>query len=266
MKIVKHITFFYNGSNSQYLNARIDYINTILDETSKYGHEVDVFIHTNGDVTKSLFRPQDISVTIVFHPFVDPMYLPWKCRELLKTQRNEYDIFMYVDDDMLVPTKALNYWIENHERVVQRKFNLGFVRIEVEDGIDYISDLEGPESTLNLIITLNGETYCVNNYNPYCAFWIYDKTEFNKFVDSPYFDLTNIRGYGIVERSGIGLHGLHTNWYTRTIIPMVDDKLTDACKIYHLPNNYVKNKSSPFGIHKFDEAIRPINRIYENHG
>ena len=88
-----------------------------------------------------------------------------------------------------------------------------------------------------------------------CAFWIYNKTEFNNFVDSKYYNINNISGYGIREQSAIGLHGINTVYYKNTLIPIVNNKLIEECKIYHMPNNYVRNKNTPYATIKFNEAI-----------
>jgi hypothetical protein len=152
-----------------------------------------------------------------------------------------------------VPYEAIKYWIEYNEKLTQMNYNVGFLRIEVENNIEYITDLPGKK--FDTIIKLNGETYCVNNINPYCAFWIYNKKEFNKFVDSKYYNIHNIKGYDIREQSAVGLHGDKTNWYKNTLIPTVENKLIPECKVYHMPNNYVLNKTTNFATIKFDESI-----------
>ena len=96
--------------------------------------------------------------------------------------------------------------------------------------------------------------YCVNNKNPYCAFWIYNKNEFGKFVNSKYYNINNILQYDIREKSAIGLHGTQTQWYKNTLIPIINNKLIEDCRIYHMPNNYVLNKNTRFATIKFDEA------------
>jgi len=50
--------------------------------------------------------------------------------------------------------------------------------------------------------------YVVNQKNPYCAFWIYDRHEFALFIKSPHWNLNlrQIKGYDIREMSAIGLH------------------------------------------------------------
>lgn len=251
MKITKHICFYF-------LVDRIIYINKIIDETNKYEHVTDIYIHTNNMcLEKNMFNNYDNGViTIVYHDLtnIDPFYLTWKCRELLKHQKNEYDVFMYVEDDILVPNEALKYWLKYNENLIEMNYNLGFVRIEIENNTEYITDLYG--EYFDRTICLNGQKYCVNNKNPYCAFWIYNKNEFNKFVNSKYYNCNNIRGYGIREKSAIGLHGLQTNWYKNTLIPIDNDRLIEDCKIYHLPNNYVLDKNSPFATIKFKDALK----------
>jgi hypothetical protein len=168
-------------------------------------------------------------------------------------QRNEYDIFMYIEDDILVPKKAIEYWLTYHERLVEQTYNLGFLRVEVDKGVEYIVDLDkgGFDTTLQI----DNAPYCVNNKNPYCAFWIYDKKEFARFIDSKYYNIENIKGYNIRESSAIGLHGKTRYWYKDTLIPIIDNKLVADCKIYHMPNNYVTNKHTRFGKTKFNDAL-----------
>jgi len=251
MKITKHICFYFKSD-------RIYCINNIIDETNKYEYTTDIFIHTNKiDLQESTFNKYTNGcIKIVYHDLTDihPFYLTWKCRDLLKQQTNDYDIFMYIEDDILVPHKALKYWLKYNEKLIEMNYNLGFVRIEVENNFDYITDLF--EEYLDNIISLDENTYCVNDKNPYCAFWIYNKNEFYKFVNSKYYDCSNIQNYYICEQSAVGLHGLWTNWYKNTLIPMVDNKLIEDCKIYHMRNNYVADKLTKFATIKFDEAIK----------
>ena len=249
MKITKHISFFF-------LPNRIIYINNIIDETNKYEYTTDIFIHTNNIcLEKTAFHEYTNGcITIICHDLsnIHPFYLTWKCRDLLQKQQNEYDIFMYIEDDILVPCKAIQYWLEYNEKLIEMNYNLGFVRIEVENGIEYLTDLYGEK--MDTVINLNDENYCVNNKNPYCAFWIYNKNEFSKFVNSKYYNINNILKYDTREKSAIGLHGMHTQWYKNTLIPIINNKLIEDCKIYHMPNNYVLDKNTRFATIKFDEA------------
>jgi hypothetical protein len=248
MKITKHISFYF-------LKERIQYVNKIIDETNRYGCTTDIFIHTNIYLEGAFAPYTNGRLQIVVHDLskTDPFYLTWKCRDLMREQQHDYDLFMYVEDDILVPFKAVQYWLQHNEKLIELNYNLGFVRIEVDHQVEFITDLYGEK--LDTLIHVEGAPYCVNNKNPYCAFWIYTKNEFSKFVNSPYYDPQRIAGYGIREQSAVGLHGLHTPWYKNTLIPIIDNKLAEACKIYHLPNNYVLNKNTPFATIPFDCAF-----------
>jgi hypothetical protein len=161
---------------------------------------------------------------------------------------------MYIEDDILVPSNALTYWLKYNSKLIEMNYNVGFVRIEVKDNIEYITDLEG--IYFDTVINIDDNPYCVNNKNPYCAFWIYNKNEFNRFVDSLHYDLKNMVNYNTREKSAIGLHGDGTNWYKNTVIPMIDNKLTEDCRIYHMPNNYANDDRVPYATIQFNESIK----------
>jgi hypothetical protein len=251
MKITMHISFYY-------LENRLQYINKIIDETNIYNYSTDIFIHTNNiNLTTSQLKTYiNGDITIIYHDLsnIHPFYLTWKCRDLLYKQRFDYDIFIYIEDDILVPNKAIEYWLQYNKEAIEHNYNLGFLRIEIDNtNTEYITDLYNEKFDKSQIV--NNKLYCVNNKNPYCAFWIYNKKEFNKFVESSYYDINNIIGYDIREKSAIGLHGINTNWYKGTIIPIIDNKLHDDCRIYHLPNNYVNDTNSIFATIKFNDCI-----------
>lgn len=257
MKITKHISFFY-------LENRFIYINKIIDETNNYEFITDIYIHTNNkDLNKDIFNKYTNGIIkIICHDLtnINPYYLTWKCRDLLKKQKNDYDIFIYIEDDILVPYKAIKYWLKYSPKLISLNYNLGFLRIETDkNNTEFITDLDGQQ--FDTIINLNNNYYCLNNKNPYCAFWIYTKEEFNKFVNSKYYDCNNNihEKYCIREKSAIGL----TNSYLITLIPIINNNLIDDCKIYHMPNNYVLNKYSLFGTIKFDDCIKKdLNNLY----
>jgi hypothetical protein len=257
MKITKHISFYY-------IPERFQYINKIIKETNTYNYKTDIFIHTNVNFSLDFLTNYDNgSINIIVHDLTntDPYYLTWMCRDLLKEQKNNYDIFMYIEDDILVKKEAIEYWLKYKNNVLENNYNLGFFRIEIDDkGYEYTSDNSSSpdgkvEEYLTNSIEINNEKYIINNKNPYCAFWIYDKNEFQRFVESNYYNINNIIGYHIREASAIGLHGLHTDWYNGTVIPLENNKLHKSSRIYHLPNNYI-NKENGWKLHLFEDVVR----------
>jgi hypothetical protein len=249
MKIAKHISFFY-------IESRIQYLNTIICEANQYLYETDIFIHTNysGFNIDGLLLYTNGQLTMIYHDLtgINPFLLTWGCRDLLKSQKNDYDIFMYIEDDILVPNRAIKYWLEYNKPLLRENYNLGFVRIEIDEyGVEYITDTQCG-SHLTEIVEINGERFCINDKFAYCAFWIYNKDEFHRFIESGYYDIQQCVlpefSRWAREYSAWGLHHLSYQTYKSTIIPIYDnsknnkpDKLNDCCKIYHLPNNYIKS-------------------------
>ena len=87
MKITKHISFYF-------LEDRKKYINNIINETNKYEHTTDIFIHTNdADLNENAFNKYTNGIIkIIYHDLsnIHPFYLTWKCRDLLKQQKDVF--------------------------------------------------------------------------------------------------------------------------------------------------------------------------------
>ena len=252
MKICKHIAYFY-------IEDRIKYIERIIKEAKDYPYKTDIFIHTNVESIPFLETPvyDNGKFQVIYHDLtgLNPYSLTEMPRKMLKNQKDEYDIFMYLEDDILVSQKAIMYWLKYNELCIENKYNLGFLRIETsqKDNNEYITDLYGEK--MNKRIELEGQTYCINDKNPYCAFWIYNKKEFASFVESSLYDIKNVDYDGDTRAScAAGLHGKNNNWYKNTILPM-KDRMTPIsdCKIYHMTNNYVDADHS--GINKFGTIL-----------
>jgi hypothetical protein len=120
-----------------------------------------------------------------------------------------------------------------------------------------------------LLICPFDDLYVINDVNTYAAFFMYDKQEFAKFVESSFYDLPDlsgedppralIRGYHIREAAAIGADGMYdhpNNWYIHTIIPISPTgQLHPDCRVYHMANNYVNNPYTFSASVRFDEAI-----------
>ena len=77
-------------------------------------------------------------LNIIYHDLtnINPFYLTWKCRDLLKQQKDDYDIFMYIEDDILVPCNAIKYWLKYNKDLIDIQYNLGFIKVEVKHNIE----------------------------------------------------------------------------------------------------------------------------------
>lgn len=256
-----HVSFFYRES-------RLPYLHRILDETKRYPWRTDVFIHCNErlDALEANALKDGIKVVTICHELqgTNKYEICRLHRGLMKIQRHSYDYFALIEDDILVPAAALAYWDLHRGVVMKEGYNLGFMRVDTDDrGKDFLTDVMGSVfGELESTLVINGSTYLLNNVNPYCAFWIYDKLEFGRFVDSCYWNPDNVRGYDHAVSAAIGLHGLNTHWYNGTLVPFAEGSLLPECRIHHLPSNYVKDTRSlfatiPFGAVNIGTEVPP---------
>jgi len=244
MKLCKHITFFYNEN----LKGRLKYLNQVLQVTKTYDFETHIFIHTNkeGNFDLSLVDGETLCIEIIYHDLseVHPYFLTWKSRDLMKKQKDIYDIFMYVEDDILVRNETIHYWLQHKNALLSRNFNLGFVRIETDQNkIEFATDIDEHfyEKT-----TIENREYVIDTGSKYCAMWILDKEEFSKFIDSDFYNLCNIHCITNPnmsrEKSAWGLNDPGIKWYSNVLIPLQNGFLHPDSRIYHLPNNYIDHE------------------------
>jgi hypothetical protein len=254
-KIAVHITFFL-GKN--YLN-RINFLRKIIDCYKKISKNLDIFIHIN----KKLPNKNKINdVNYILHnlSLEDPHFLSWKARKLIYEQKDIYDVFIYSEDDILFTKKNFDYWIKFKDICIKNNFNLGFIRFERNNDKIYSIDVT---TKLNKYLIIDNNRFVVNDVNPYCAFWIYDRQELSKFIKSNIwnFNWRNEFIYGVREMSAIGWHGLKMTRYKDTLIPLAKSNkkkyiVNLDSLIYHLTGNY-------YSVHKLEGKKSRINNLVD---
>ena len=244
MKIALHICS-YNGNNYK---ERFIFLKKIVKNYFLIDKKIKIFIHTN-KITKK-FKIKNVKYIKHNLHNTNPFYLSWKCRKFIKKQSNQFDCFIYSEDDILFTKKNFDYWLKFKDISIKNDFNLGFFRIEKNNKKIFSTDLT---ESLKYKISINDIQFVINNVNNYCAFWIYDKNEFKKFIKTRYWKF-NWEGksmhafYGIREMSAIGWHGKNMQRYKATIIPLHKKKLTTGSFVSHLSNNHaMSNHPVGFG-------------------
>ena len=217
-KIAVHITFYIDNN----YRLKILLLTKILNNYLKISKKIKLFVHTNKKLKNS---KKSRNIIFIYHNLKneDPHKLSWKCRRYMFKQKNLYDFFVYSEDDILFSKHNFLYWLQYKDLCIKNNLNLGFIRSEKsKKNITYSTDLT---KNLSKFIYVGHKKFVVNDVNPYCAFWIYDRKEFNKFVLSKSwnFKWRNISAfaqYYTREMSGIGWHGLNMTRYDATVIPL----------------------------------------------
>jgi hypothetical protein len=255
MDIAAHITFFF-------VKERLIYLKQVVQNLQLLPYQKTIFIYSN--VSLDGYFSSDNIINIVsnyrkwnyhrignkanrllrslgFISLVHPFYLSWENRKQVEKIIDKYDVQIYLEDDIVFNSSSFEYWLNNKDICLKNGFNLGFLRIEIaEDGRKFITDISAYPSK---IVEFCGKLYLVNEENPYCGFWIYDKKELTSFIKSKEWNF-RFGNYEIREKSAIGWHGKNMNRYKATVIPLLKssngDYITDiGCYVHHLPNNYI---------------------------
>lgn len=252
MKLAAHITYFHSPSRKKYLKEVIDALLNLNCET-------DIYLYTNSrqpefdgklniKVLVFPYRSYKISrfpkcrileafkLKFLIHPF----YLAWENRKVVEEVIEDYDVQLYLEDDIEFKQNNLDYWLKYKDIALTNNYNLGFLRIEKDEVQNqYLTDVNWP---LTKVLEIKNQKFLLNDLNPYCGFWIYDREELKKFVKTKEWKF-QFDSYGIREKSAVGQHGKTSNYFKGTIIPLIilNSKLVTpgSSSVHHLPNNYI---------------------------
>lgn len=251
MKLAVHVTFYY-------VKERLGLLEKVIQNIKDLSVESDIFIYTNQMLPWKLPSEKNIIVkrypylsysyfnyrrsprTILLRTLTHPYYLSWECRPNIEKLIDEYDVQMYIEDDIGFTEANLEYWLKYSPLCVRNNYNLGFLRFESDaDGGRYLSDVPRP---LSKTIEIEGTLFLVNEAYPYCGFWIYSKEELKEFIKSPEWKF-DCKEHGIRERSAIGWHAVSMNRYKSTVYPLEKNgksyQTPDSSGVHHMPNNYI---------------------------
>ena len=259
-------------------NKQKSFLNQLIKEYNNYPANVDVFIHSNKkilkDLNKNLYKNGSIFVKkynlfLRYLIFLNKgYYLTWAPRRFIKKNIKNYDIFIFSDDDILIPKAAFKYWISVKDQLFEKKHIPGFILLEKDDdGIEYALGYDQKKFVKK--IKVGDSEFYVNENHKYMACWIYDKAMMNYWINSGYYDIRktinqkdlksdfldklkiknlglryllydfrNKKGHGIRENSTYGMNSPNLNLFNETLLLIYKNKISDDNKIYHLDNHY----------------------------
>lgn len=224
---------------AHYATERIIYLNRVLDALQSYQCEVDLIIDTN-DYNFPLL--EGVSHKRFVHPNLShPFHLTQKHRQYFKDELENYDWFMYLEDDTLLPWANFLAYTEKFE-LMWPMFVPSFVRIEEKGEEQFISDVIEMHPVGYNYVQLDPERYFFSFPFPqnYHAFWIMPQQALPETINENFTKLHDSReraaSYPIWELNKRGL----------VEIEQIEGKwqIKEDCFAYHLPNNYI-NSSMP---------------------
>lgn len=227
-----------------YSKDRIKYLMFNLVKLLNYENKPDIFIDTNaGDLLKTNSFLKSDRVTVFVHENLShPFHLTIKHRQQFKENIDNYENFLYVEDDMLLTYENYLSFMDKF-KMMWSKFIPSFVRIEKANGNEYVTDVINQfKINESDIVVIDGRKFISfkfpQNYN---ALWLMPGKELKESITEDFTTLHDSRekaaSYPMWELNKTPL----------VEIEKIDGKyqIKKDCYAYHLPNNYALCKESP---------------------
>ena len=264
-KLAIAVTFHYQES-------RIKYLEKISAEFHSLADEVLVYIFTNTDeedkisnIRRCVKQNHELSVEIHTPTYLGhPKLLTWSHLFIFRIIFNtdsSITHFMYVEDDILVTRKNIEYWIKGRQELEAKKVIPSFLRYECKDESSkkYSTDCTMKYKFHYLPkFKISDEYYYLNLREPYQGVYLLDRELMTEHLNGS-SSIPEYTPWGISEKAAAGLTFMNIPYgcYSRNFIGYdIKKKRVDPNSlIHHLPNNYAKNLNSPHGKVRTDELI-----------
>jgi hypothetical protein len=229
---------------SNYGDKQLSYLDVVLQEYLKFNGSFDISV--------VLFSTQNNDAIIKKYPtlnIVEKMYdakigvgLPHMHKEYMSKQVDNYDLFMYTENDIRISAKNVERFMELSDTCKNTQYIPGFVRFEICKGKDLISLVDchprgsrwgGGNRRTDVIkekVTINNSNFFVP-FNSHHGGYILTKDQYKEVLESSgYFRTT---GYaGPLETAATSVYA-----FCGLKKAICYDTLED-CMIHHLPNKY----------------------------
>ncbi len=257
-KISIVICFYFN-------NKRIKNLKKICENINSYNFPKSLSIITNNINQKEYnFLKKQLKTKIKNFKILkiknipEPNLLPWYCFDFMKKtyKKKEFSHFLYLEDDILINSENIKYWI--YSRKILKSFNLipAFLRCEFYkkktfsvDNIKKIKFVSTPK-----ILSNSKKNGFLNLRFPYHGSCLMDRDLMKEYSKSKLTGIDfGIRHkimkelYPIKELANItiGYINVPKGYYNRFFLPFQNfNKIPKYCITKHLDNKYSKNKTS----------------------
>lgn len=245
---------------------RIPYLKNVLENhLNNYGDAeiiVDTNRHESIEVIKGFFQSTQIK-TFVHDNLDHPFHLAWMHRRHIKREIRNFDVFMYIEDDMFLPYENYKNYLHLFDLLWPR-FIPSFIRTEEKDGWLYCADaFVKTRIRRNDVVELRGRRF-VTLDNPYHAFWIMPQKALAETMNDNFetiYERTWMReiaaSYGLLpgKKHYACWPSYDPQW--RGLVE-IDDKMrvSNLCCARHTTNKYINSNAFNFGKIRLDKIIK----------
>jgi hypothetical protein len=233
MKLWVNIAFHYKPERLQYLNKVIDSIVQIPTEETR------IIVNSNES-----FEIQGASVHQVLG-MSNNWDLTWIHKQYLKDFLSSgFTHFVYTEDDHVLTTQLMDYWVKHRELFREKGFLPGMHRVEYNNNKVYSVDCT--QKQLYREIVINGESFA-SLEQPYQGLMVMDRELVEEHIKSKSYtyNTSSYRfGYAETANSEYIYDNVPQGFLHRLLVPI--DRFSD-CWIHHCANNYCTKSGTMHG-------------------
>ena len=217
---------------ANYGNSQLVYLNEIIKEFKSYTtHSVDLTVYTTVPVEeKHILFPASIGTN-----------LPHACRKDMADSINDYDLFLYDENDMLITEDNINAYIEHQATLLNDQVS-GFIRYEVNNGAKILVDLNPHWG--KVVSRDFGDNFSV--FNDHQGGWLLNRYQLEHCINTGKFVISSHHGRGGALEQGA------SDAYSECGLTRVLPKklsLLERLQVRHLPLKYTTRPEwKSFGI------------------
>jgi len=213
MKLLAHITYYSNDTRADLIKHKppdshdkfdknsqqwrdhvyqgVLKVITTMNNYSMFEH-IDVVVNMNPENTYDTSLPHDTTHLTNINIKIDktrpphhPYFLTTVHRNQMKENLQNYDWFLYTEDDNLVPKETLEHQMKYLERIYhEHNYVIGTTRMVVDnDNNVFYSDIQSPSSPEDIVETNYGSL--LKPTNTYSGCWMYPQSMMKDFIESP---------------------------------------------------------------------------------
>ncbi|KAI8110173.1 hypothetical protein M9435_001852 [Picochlorum sp. BPE23] len=231
-----------------FVPSRLIHLRQVLMNFESYQSmfRINVTIDTTGTGLNSYLDALQLHLDCQVRNFLnlsDPFNLAGQHRRLFVNTMKNFDWYMYLEDDILIPLKSMKYFMDSFDEVWSKGYSPGFLRVEEVGGKFYASDLLDAHQTMSDSQRFDaGDQQFVSLITPYHAFWILPgsvlQQEGEHLLQNP----------SCLETRETYASFPWCSLHHRPAVPLLPDgHINPVSWVWHLPNNYAKDGNRRLG-------------------
>ena len=169
---------------------RLKILEKVISEYEKYENPLDIIIITNSIDGKEFIKKNlDKRIKYIKTPeinLIGDLFLPYASIDIMSKYKNEYDIFIYAEDDMIIPRDTYANWLKYSDLLWRNGYVQYFYRLDINNKLE---DSTVPEELNGKIlkkyeIEIEGLKFGRLS-RPYAGCWILNKDQLDLYLNNP---------------------------------------------------------------------------------